>query len=280
MTTPARLLLLEQTAQFNTFNHNDRQIWRPSLNTSLALIHTVDRQACKSVSEKSTFLPPTPSMAKFMDLPQEIRTQIYRLLIDWDRPFLFGTNETLTKLCKIESSILLVNKTISQEAGLTFYKDNPAEIWIAVDYDQRSVINSVLSAALETLIYENAAPRTWQCCVTVHVSYGRHESEIYHSSLILYEKQAKYLDLAGASPGKDVLAGWRQWFSGGVWCVRSFWAYGSRGDDEKKNPMRALRTKRDRSWTVGGAISGDSFVNYLDGLLPSPLKGMDSQKTD
>ena len=209
-------------------------------------------------------------MAKFFDLPLEIRNQIYRFLIDADQSFLFGSTENLIKLRNIHSSILQVNKTVSQEAGLTFYKDNPVEIWVVVDYDNRDTIDLLLDTALGALFDEDAVPCSWQCGVTVHVSYGLNESEFYHSRLILHEKQAKYPSLSGAPLGKDVLDGWRQWFSGGSWRIGSFYLSKLRGHAGKEDPMRALCTKRGKSWKVGTVISGDDFVKYLERLLPSP----------
>ena len=219
-------------------------------------------------------------MAKFFDLPFEIRTQIYRLLIERDIKFHFGSVDTHTSLCNVYPSILQVNKRISHEAGLTFYRDNPVEIWIEVDYDKRDTIDIVLDAALAALIDEDAVPRSWQCSVTIHVSYGRNESEFYHSQLILHEKQAKYLALSGAPPGKGILDGWRQWFSGGSWRITHFYASTLRRDIKKKSPMEGLRTRRGRSWRVGSVISGDDFVKYLERLLPCPLKGMGSREPD
>ncbi|KAL8792676.1 MAG: hypothetical protein Q9195_004736 [Heterodermia aff. obscurata] len=213
-------------------------------------------------------------MAKFMDLPLEIRTQIYRLLIDWDIAFRFGPMDFLTKLCNINPSILQVNKTISYEAGLTFYRDNPAEVWIEVDHDKRDTIDGIVGAVLGALTDKNAVPHSWQCCVTVHVSYGDTESEFYHSQLILHEKQAKYPALSGAPSGKAILDGWRQWFSGGKWRISSLWVSRSRYA-WVNGSMQDLCTRRGRAWRVGDVISGDDFVKYLERLLPSPLKGKD-----
>lgn len=210
-------------------------------------------------------------MAKFFELPFEIRTQIYRLLIDWEDSFKFGSIETHTQLYKIHPSILHVDKTISHEAGLTFYRDNPVELWIEVDYDKRDTIDNVLNAALGALTDKDAVPRSWQCCVTVHLSYGDDESEFYHSLLILHEKQAKYLALSGAPPGKDILHGWRQWFSGGSWRISHLWERPGRQDVEKTSPMQGLRTRRGSSWGVGSVVPGDDFVKYLERLLPAPF---------
>ena len=219
-------------------------------------------------------------MAKFFDLPFEIRTQIYRLLIEREISFGFGSGDSIPKLCKIQPSILQVNRAISHEAGLTFYKDNPVRIWVDIDCDKRDAIDVVLDAALVALADKDAVPYSWQCCVTVHVSYGGDESEFYHSRLILHEEQAEYLALRGAPQGKDILDGWRQWFSGGGWFIKSFWVSASRGNGGKKAPVQGLRTRRGRSWRAGSVISGDNFVKYLERLLPPPSKGTDTQETD
>lgn len=210
-------------------------------------------------------------MATFLDLPLEIRSQIYRLLIDWEETFSFGSGALKPKLHKVHPSILCVNKTISHEAGMTFYRDNPGQIWIEVDYDKRDTIDIKLDAALLDLTDQDAVPQSWQCAVTMHVSYGLSESEFYEGRLILCERQLRYPTLSAAPEGKGILGGWRQWFSGGRWYVRHFYAPAMRkAKSGTQAPIKGLRTRRGRSWKVGDIILGEVFVSYLERLLPQP----------
>ena len=170
----------------------------------------------------------------------------------------------MPKIRKIEHSILRVNKRLSNEAGLVFYRDNSVELWIEVDYDKRDTIHIMLDAALAALTDEDFGPRSWKCCITIHVSYGTEESEFYEGRLIMYKEQAKFPSLSGAAHGKEISEGWRSWFSGGDWYIRQFYV--------SRFKMDGLRTRRERSWKVGSTISGDDFVQYLERLIPPPVE--------
>ena len=177
----------------------------------------------------------------------------------------------MPKLHKIDPSILRVNKRLSDDAGLIFYRDNLVELWVEVDYDKRDTIDIMLDAALVALTDENSGPRSWKCCITIHVSYGTEESEFYEGRLIMYEEQAKFPSLSGAAHAKEISEGWRSWFSGGNWHIRQF--YVSRFKSKKVGtsvPTDGLRTRRERSWKVGSTISGHDFVEYLERLIPPP----------
>ena len=213
-------------------------------------------------------------MATFWDLPLEIRTQIYHLLIDWEQYFCFGSGISVSrpKIHKIDPSILRVNKRLSDDAGSIFYRDNLVELWAEVDYDKRDTIDIMLDAALVALTDKEAGPRSWKCRITIHVSYGDKESEFYEGRLIMYKEQAKFPSLSGAAHAKEISEGWRSWFSGGNWHIRHF--YVSRSKSKKVGtsaPMDGFQTRREGSWKVGSTISGDDFVEYLERLIP-PMK--------
>lgn len=208
-------------------------------------------------------------MATFLDLPSEIRTQIYHLLIDWEQSFGFGSGILMPRIHKTDPSILRVNKRLSDEAGLIFYRDNTVKLWVDVDYDKRDTIDIMLDAALAALTDEDSGPRSWKCCITIHVSYGVRESEFYEGRLIMYEEQAKFPSLSGAAPAKDISEGWRSWFSGGNWYIRTFYVSTFRSKKAgTAAPMEGLRTKRDRSWKTWDTIFGENFVEYLERLVP------------
>ena len=145
-------------------------------------------------------------MATFWDLPLEIRTQIYHLLIDWEQYFCFGSGISVSrpKIHKIDPSILRVNKRLSDDAGSIFYRDNLVELWVEVDYDKRDTIDIMLDAALVALTDKEAGPRSWKCRITIHVSYGNKESEFYEGRLIMYKEQAKFPSLSGAAHAKEI----------------------------------------------------------------------------
>ena len=211
-------------------------------------------------------------MANFFDLPIELRTEIYLYLdlIDWDQTFSYGSGDIMPKLHNIKPSILLINKAFSYDAGVFFSRYNPVQIWIEVDYEKPETIDNMLEAALTALTKEsdNGISRSWQCLITIHVCYGVTESEIYESRLVLYEKHTRYPTLPGAPPGKDILAGWRQWFSGGTWRASNFYVSTLQWVVRRLRPAPNVRTLRDHSWKAGAGIAGEDFVAYLQRLVP------------
>ena len=165
---------------------------------------------------------------------------------------------------------------------MTFYRENPTAIWVELDEHMHEKVDTILNKLVVNLTDDEWAPSSWQCSVRVHVSYaqecGQTGSEFYHSQLVLHQLHAKYPTLSRAPLGKDILSGWRQWFSGGNWRVSNFLLAMARGQVGRK-PLKHARTKRDRSWRVGDVIPGDDFVKYLERLQPPSLKDKDLPET-
>ena len=207
-------------------------------------------------------------MANFLDLPLELRSQIYCYLIDQET-LAFGSDPLLPKIHRIFPAILHANKLISYEAGLLFYRENPVHLWVEIECDRGDKIEQTLNSALAALFEENL-PRSWQCYITLHVSYGKFESEFYDGRLILFKNQERYPTLSGAPQGREILEGWRQWFSGCGWYIKGLFASSFRRSMPIGAPTKNSRSRRDRSWRLGTMVAGEDFVKYLERLLPEP----------
>ena len=207
-------------------------------------------------------------MAHLLNLPLEIRSQIYSYLIDWDNTVTFGSEPLYPKIHKISPAILRTNKQISHEAGMTFYRENPLQLWIEIDYDKQQLIDITFDAAL-TALSDEALPRAWECLVTVYVSYGMSESEFYVGRLTLLEVQEKYPSLCGAPEGQGIQEGWLKWFSSDEWYIKALFAPASRRSIACNAGTKRGRSLRYPVWKAGRVISGDAFVRYLKRLLPA-----------
>lgn len=205
-------------------------------------------------------------MTGLLDLPLELRNQIYSYLIEPDEVSHFGSEPLMPKIHKISPAILRTNNALSYEAGMYFYQNNPAELWIELDHEKRDTIDITLDAALVALT-DASTPTSWQCLLTIHISYGKLEAEIYQATLILHQSQLKYPGLRGAAEGKEIGNGWRCWFSGAEWDVKGLYMWTPRGLFVGA-PAKGPRSLRDASWQSATRISGDGFVGYLERLLP------------
>ena len=209
-------------------------------------------------------------MPGLLDLPLELRNQIYSYLIEPNEVSRFGSEPLMPKIHNISPTILRVNKALSYEAGMYFYRNNPAKLWIELDRDKRDVIDITLDTALAALTDEST-PASWQCLLTILVSYGDIETEIYQATLILHQSQKKCPGLRGAPEGKEIDQGWRSWFSGGQWNVKGLYNWSPHyGYAPLGAPAKARQSLRTQSWVAGTRIMGDDFVGYLERLVPSP----------
>ena len=210
-------------------------------------------------------------MNSLLDLPLELRAQIYSYFIDPDDQIVFGSEPLMPKIHKIDPIILRVNKALAHDAGMALYRANAVELWIELDCNNRDAIGIILDTALAALTDESTPP-SWQCLITMHVSYGN-QSEIYQARLILHQRQARYPGLDRAPEGKGVDMGWKSWFSSAEWQVKGLHSWRSR-PGRKRLPVKAPRFARDIPWRTGTSICGDNFVRYLEQMLPDREDGL------
>ena len=201
----------------------------------------------------------------YLNLPLEIRAKIYSYIQNPGELVVFGSEPVMPKIRKFDTTVLYVNKALSHDAGMAFYRANPVEAWIELDCENGDTIDMTLDTALAALTDENLPP-SWQCLITMHLSYNN-QSEIYEARLILHQRQDKYSAIEGAPEGKGVHMGWRSWFSSTEWQVKGLHSWRSR-PRTKKLTVKAPQFARDVSWQAGAWICGDDFVKYLKQMIP------------
>ena len=206
----------------------------------------------------------------FLNLPLELRDQIYSYIQNPGELVVFGSEPVMPKIRKFDTTLLYVSKALSHDAWMAFYRANPMEVWIELDCDNGETIDMTLDTALAALT-DDGVPPSWQCLMTMHLSYCN-QSEIYQGRLILHQRQAKYSAIEGAPEGKGVHMGWRSWFSSTEWQFKGSHSWRSRPGTQQL-PVKAPRFARNISWRPGVWICGDDFVEYLKQMIPNREDG-------